>query len=198
MNIDPQTLKSLVIAADRSAIQNVLGTYCRALDRLDLELLKNVYHPDGFDDHGSMKLNTHEFAEKIIERIRSTTIYGMHTITQTVIEVEGDRATSEAYYLGLHRIAPGEASIGQFFGPKYLNEARQRGTLDRCHEYLCGGRYLDVLHKRAGAWRIYRRRMTNEFTICRPESPCEEGTPAAFFTGSYRDRQDPLYAFALE
>jgi len=198
MDIDATTLQLLLATADRAAIVNLLGTYCRALDRLDLELLKSVYHPDGFDDHGTMKLNAHEFAEKIIARLRATCVYGMHTITQAVIEISGDRAKSEAYYLGLHLVAGGERSIGEFFGPRYLEAQRLAGTVEQQHEYVCGGRYLDILHKRAGQWRIYRRRMTNEFTICRPASDCTEGTPGAFFTGSRRDRQDALYDLTLE
>ena len=198
MEIDAQTLRVLIATADRQAIENVLGTYCRAIDRLDLEMLKSVYHPDGFDDHGAMKLNAHEFAEKVIEKMRDVCIYGMHTVTQTVIDVEGDKATSEAYYVGLHITESGEAAIEKFFGPRYLEEQRRAGNLGRRHQYICGGRYLDVLHKRDGQWRIYHRKMTNEFAICQPESENSEGIPGAFFTGSSRDRKDPFYSLGLE
>ena len=198
MEIDAKTLQLIQETADRQAIENVLGTYCRALDRLDLELLKSVYHADGFDDHGSMKLNAHEFAEQVIAKMRGICVYGMHTITQTVIEVKGDKATSEAYYMGLHITASGEEAIGQFFGPKYLEKQRTQGNLDKRHEYICGGRYIDILHKRDGQWKIFRRKMTNEFAICRPESACTEGVPAAFFTGSSRDKSDPVFVLTLD
>jgi len=46
--------------SDREAIENLLGLYCRAIDRLDVELLKSVYHPDGIDDHGAISANAHE------------------------------------------------------------------------------------------------------------------------------------------
>jgi SnoaL-like domain len=198
MDIDNKILQTLLAVADRHAIENVLGAYCRAIDRLDLELLKSVYHPDGFDDHGSMKLNAHEFADQIIVKLRESCEYGMHTITQTVIEIKGDRATSEAYYVGLHIIAAGEQSIDGFFGPRYLEAQRKAGLVGERHVYICGGRYLDVLHKRDGMWRIFQRKMTNEFAICQPESENKEGVPAAFFTGSRRDKQDPAYSLTLE
>ena len=197
MEIDDKTLQTLLAVADRHAIENVLGTYCRAIDRLDLELLKSVYHPDGFDDHSSMKLNAHEFAEQIMVKLREGCEYGMHTVTQTVINVQGDKATSEAYYVGLHIIAAGEQSIGGFFGPQYLEAQRKAGLVGARHVYICGGRYLDVLHKRDGVWRIFQRKMTNEFAICQPEMNCLEGAPAAFFTGSRRDKQDPVYGLQL-
>jgi len=53
---------------DRQEIEQVLAMYCRAIDRMDLELLKSVYHPDGTDDHGSFSGNAHEFAKQIIAR----------------------------------------------------------------------------------------------------------------------------------
>ena len=37
---------------DRQKIYHVLTSYCRALDRCDVELMKSVYWEDGYDDHG--------------------------------------------------------------------------------------------------------------------------------------------------
>lgn len=193
MKIDDITLRTLVAMADRQAIENVLGTYCRAIDRLDVDLLKSVYHPDGFDDHGEIKLNAHEFADKIIATLRDLCVYSMHTVTQTVIDVDGDQAFSEAYYLGYHAIDGGEESIQKFFDPIYLAEQKAAGNIRRPHVYICGGRYIDVLRKRDGQWRIQHRRMTNEFAISQPETNRGEGVPAAFFTGSARDRSDAVY-----
>jgi len=36
---------------DRFAIENILTSYARAIDRLDIELLKSLYHEDARDDH---------------------------------------------------------------------------------------------------------------------------------------------------
>jgi hypothetical protein len=110
-----------------------------------------------------------------------------------VIDVRGDRATSESYFLAIHTIAAGEAAIGKVFGETYLAAQRAAGHLDRRHEYLAAGRYLDELEKRDGVWRIFRRKMTNEWGACRPESMVAEGLPAAFSVTGRRDREDPVY-----
>ncbi|HKY91540.1 MAG TPA: nuclear transport factor 2 family protein, partial [Nevskiaceae bacterium] len=167
--MDDRTLKYLLKAADRGAIEDVLGTYCRAIDRLDVDLLKTVYHPDGVDDHGAMCLNAHEFAEQIIVKLREVCEYSMHSITQSVIDIDDGRAAAESYYIGYHTIGASLEAVIGFFGPQYVDAHRQAGTLEGRHVYLCGGRYIDVLHKRDGAWRIFRRKMTNEWGICRPE-----------------------------
>jgi hypothetical protein len=179
--------------ADRAAIENLLGLYCRAIDRLDVELLKSVYHPDGVDDHGAISANAHEFAERVIAMLRESCVSTIHTVTHSVIDVHDVEATSESYYLAIHTIAADEAAIGRFFGATYLEEQRAARRLDRRHEYVCAGRYLDRLAKRDGVWRIARRKMTNEWGVCRPEQTVTEGVPGAFSVTGSRDRDDPVY-----
>lgn len=191
--MDDARLSALSVCADRAEIENVLGLYCRAIDRADVELLKSVYHPDGVDDHGAICANAHEFADKIIAMLKEVCVYTMHSVTHTVIEVQGDKASSEAYYMAIHTVAAGEAAIEKFFGKSYLEAQRAAGSLGQRHEYLCSGRYLDELHKRDGAWKVFRRKMTNEWGVCRPERSVSEGIPAAFTMTGSRDSQDPVY-----
>lgn len=191
--MNEEQLKQLLACADRDAIENLLGLYCRAIDRLDLELLKSVYHPDAIDDHGMIHASGHEFAEQIIGVLSNVCVYSMHSITHAIIEVEGHTATSEASYFGFHTIDAGAQNIETFFGPRYLEEQRQAGRLQQRHEYVCGGRYLDVLHKRDGIWRILRRKMTNEWSLCRPESSVIEGIAGSVHVPGSRDHNDPVY-----
>jgi ketosteroid isomerase-like protein len=191
--MDDRTLARLNEAADRAEIENLLGRYCRAIDRCDVELLRSVYHPDAVDDHGAMKLNAHEFAQQIVDMLGALCEHTINTVTHSVIEVRGDTATSESYYLATHSIAADEAAIEKWFGPAYLAAQRAAGTLSQRHEYVCIGRYLDELSRRDGAWRISRRRITNEWGSSRPESSVREGIPAAFAVTGRRDRQDPVY-----
>lgn len=191
--MDSAQLASIRAAADRSEIANVLGRYCRAIDRLDVELLRSVYHPDGVDDHGAMCLNAHEFATKILDMLGSACVHTIHTVTHSVIDVEGDKAYSEAYYFASHTVAADAKAIEGFFGPKYLEEQRAAGALGRRHEYLCTGRYLDELHRRDHEWKIFRRRITLEWGVCRAEQMATEGIPAAFQVNSRRDRGDLVY-----
>lgn len=191
--MDPSLLKQLRETADRSEIANLLGLYCRAIDRLDVDLLRSVYHPDAVDDHGAMKLNAHEFAAKIVAMLGAMCESTLHTVTHSVIEIDGARATSESYFLATHSIAANESAIEQWFGPAYLAEQREAGALDRRHEYICMGRYLDELERRDGKWRIARRQITNEWATSRPEQRVTEGVPGAFSVRGLRDRRDPAY-----
>jgi hypothetical protein len=155
---------------DRQEIERVLRIYCRAIDRLDVELLKSVYHPDAIDAHGSFTGNAHEFAEFIIGRLSAVTSYGFHTITNSIIDVDGERAVAESSYYGYHRVPGGIKSISAYFGDTYAASAQRDSTIDQEHEYICDGRYLDRFERRNGEWRIVQRMITNEWSQCRPTS----------------------------
>src|SRR5687767_12976677 len=94
------------LALDRQEIEHGLKLYWRASDRVDIELLKSIYHPEGTDDHGSFSGNAHEFAEYIIPSLREGILDGIHTVTHCTIDVDGDFATSEAYYWA-YQLCPG-------------------------------------------------------------------------------------------
>ena len=191
--MDESTKTAILEASDRAAIQKVLGLYCRAIDRLDVELLKSVYHTDGVDDHGAICANAHEFADRIIAMLREVCVHTLHTVTHTVIDLQGDRASAESYYLAIHTVEAGDEAISKFFGESYLNAEQAAGRTAQRQEYLCSGRYLDQLARREGAWRILRRKMTNEWGVCRAEQVVKEGVPGAFAVAGSRDRGDPVY-----
>lgn len=66
--------------------------------------------------------------------------------------------------------------------------------LDREHEYLCGGRYLDRFERREdGVWRIGQRRITVERSQCQVTSHVFGGSRGAYNLPGARDRSDPLY-----
>ena len=65
---------------DRQKIYHVLTSYCRALDRCDVELMKSVYWEDGYDDHGVFAGNAQEFAEFIIRGIQEWFEVTQHAI----------------------------------------------------------------------------------------------------------------------
>lgn len=179
---------------DHQEIEHVLAMYCRAIDRLDVELLKTVYHPDGTDDHGSFSGNAHEFAEHIMVSLREDIIDGMHTVTQSAIEVDGNFATAESYYIAYQLCPGGEKKARAFFGERYVAEVRAKGLLDEDHDFFCGGRYIDLFEKRAGQWKILRRKITNEWNVVQPAGRItDQGNIAAYNLPGRRDRQDPVY-----
>lgn len=125
---------------DREAIREVIHRYCQAVDRCDLELLKGCYHPDGFDDHGFFAGNAHDFAEYVIpvlEQIDSS----VHAISNTRIEIDGDRAACQSQWSVIHRLR------------------NDQGFTDFWHQ----GRYLDVFERRDGEWKILHRVISNDF-----------------------------------
>lgn len=194
--MDNDEILALVFA--RQEIEQVISRYCRAVDRLDVELLKSVYHEDAVDDHGSFRGNAHEFAEFIVDNIRKTTVYGFHTVTSSTIDVRGDVAAAESYYIAYSRHAGGWEQVSEQFGERYATAAREAGTLDQEHEYVAGGRYIDRFERRAGEWRIARRQLTNEWNQCGPTTNIyDEGRVAAYKLPGSRDRTDPVYANLL-
>lgn len=190
--------KQLQLLIDRQEIEQVLKTYCRAIDRLDKELLKSVYHPDGTDDHGIFNGNAHEFAEFIIGALSEVIIDGMHTVTHSLIDVQGNFATSESYYIAYQRCPGGSEKTAAFFGERYAEAMKKAGKIDSDHDYLCGGRYIDLFEKRGGEWKILRRKITNEWSIIQPSSRItDQGHVAAFNLPGRRDKSDPVYANRL-
>lgn len=186
--------RKLQAVVDRQEIEQILKLYCRAIDRVDVELLKSIYHPEATDDHGSFSGNAHEFADYITSSMRTGVIDGIHTVTHCTIDVEGNFATSEAYYWAYQSVPGGADNVRAFFGDTYADTQAAAGKIDQAQDYYCGGRYIDLFEKRAGVWKILRRKITNEWNDIRPsERLTTEGHVALFNLPGRRDRQDPVY-----
>jgi ketosteroid isomerase-like protein len=157
--------------ADRQAISDCLANYCRAVDRLDRELLLSVYHDDAIDDHGVFVGSPREFADWVFEfhsRAQSST---QHIITNHICDLDGDIAHTETYYM-------------------FAAMNKQGAQLT-----LSGGRYIDRFERRAGRWAIALRRVVSDWAGAPGEawlSP--EGRVALNGSGPpARDRSDPAY-----
>ena len=75
---------------DRQAIRDCLASYCRAVDRMDRELLLSCYHPDALDDHGIFVGGPEAFADWVFDlqgRMQTST---QHIITNHLCELAGD------------------------------------------------------------------------------------------------------------
>nr|WP_087574129.1 nuclear transport factor 2 family protein [Sphingomonas sp. CDS-1] len=184
---------------DRQEIQHLLTRYARAIDRLDIDLLKSLYHPDARDDHASFKGTAQEFAEHAIAFLRDAFVTTMHHVTHSHISVNGDEAAAESYYYAYHRMEGDHAKVAGFFGTTYADQCSANGTLDDGHEFICGGRYVDRLSRRNGEWRISRREITVEWKHFRPAT---HGDPdsgiEAIAAPARRDRDDIAYRFFAE
>jgi hypothetical protein len=130
---------------DVQAIRDVLALYCRAQDRCDLELLQSVFHEDAMDHHGGVfEGSVRDFCGFAIDKLRQCEVV-THHLCQTLIDVDGDTASSEAYAIAFHRIRVGTDT----------------GTVDS----IWSGRILDRFERRAGLWKIARRQVAYDWNI---------------------------------
>ena len=181
MQTDADRLKRL---ADRLEIQELLYRYARGVDRCDWELVRAVYHPDAYDDHGNYKGGVGGFIESLKKR-HATIEQSMHVVTNILIEFDGaDSALVESYFVTYQRILPqaGDARRNYYIREDLPEDAAVQGQAI--------GRYVDRVSRRDGAWRIARR--TVVFEVYRGTVTPPGGSLRSNWTVSRRDGRDPL------
>lgn len=144
--------------AHRLAILDVLATHCRGVDRADTATLKSCYWPDAEVAYGSFNGPAWSFCERLPDAIRTFTAT-QHSISNTLIEIDGSEARTETYVTAYH----------------YSAESSGAGT-----EMTFLGRYLDVLERRGDCWKIRHRRVVmdwnqNAAASSRPNDPVFAG-----------------------
>ena len=158
---------------EKQAISEQLYVYCRAIDRMDKELLRGVFVADLVaqysPDHVARSV------DELIDWLwrHHLTFHGhSHQIANILIELGDGTATSEAY---LHA------------------RLLRRLTGGRLELYTVMGRHLDRWQKRDGVWRIaHRRFLTDFFDIRETADLLPEG--ASFAARDPDDvRRDPSY-----
>ncbi len=130
----------------RQQIADVIYRYARGIDRLDFELVRSCYHPDAYDDHGSLSGNVDTFiaaAGPFLARWTAT----QHFMGNMLIEVDGEVARAETYAVAYHRREDVEG-IGK--------------------DDVIGIRYVDRFEKRDGKWRIAYRVVATEWRRVEP------------------------------
>ena len=149
----------------RTAIEDCLNRFARAVDRQDWALARTLYHDDGFDDHGFFKGPPDAFLAHIA-KMHEVQQHSMHFNTNVLIEFQAkDRAFVETYVLVLQRFA------------------------DR--RVTASARYLDRFEKRNGEWRVAHRTLV--FGDMVPEPMAEPLRFPAGFTEQKHGMDDPLY-----
>jgi hypothetical protein len=127
---------SLEVLGAKQDITEVLYRYCQAVDRIDPELGSQIWHADGQAHYeGIFEGTGREFMEFVLDAHRATDATS-HQLANPLIEVDGERATSESYVTACIRAG---------------------GT-----DIIVRGRYTDRWSRRSGAWRIDDRRFTQD------------------------------------
>lgn len=119
-----------------AAIRDVQIRYCRAVDRMDFDLLRTCFHSDATADYGFFQGGAEEFIA--MARGGLTAYLGTsHFTGNQLVEVNGDSAWAEHYTVATHR-CPADAT-----GP--------------LRDFVTAVRYVDRMERRAGDWRIVKR-----------------------------------------
>lgn len=168
--LSPERLARLEQLLDRHDIQDCLTRWCRAMDRLDRELFLSAFHPDAVCAAGDFvggREALYDWASAMHDRWQSAT---QHDILNHSCEIAGDVAHAETYYL-------------------YVARNRDESLM------LAGGRYIDRLERRDGAWRIALRCNVIEWA-CTPPAvalPFADVPDIAENGVSARSREDISY-----
>ena len=153
-------MSNLEIAADKIAIMDVVYKYCRAIDRLDRELLESVFHDDSIHHHGEYEGPSAQFCDFAFD-ILSKMEHTQHLVGNILVEVDGNVAWSESYWQAFHRIAKGKdfSDSGGFV-------ADHDPSIDE--DVFVSGRYIDKFEKREGEWRIVKRQGVHDWVRFEP------------------------------
>lgn len=126
---------------DEHALRKLVHLYCRAVDRGDLETLRDLYHQDVEDQHGAFSSGSVDaFLHRLAAsrpHLRST----QHHVTTTNFAISDDVAEGEIYSIATHTFAD------------------KRGET----EVIVGGRYLDKYEKRHGTWKFLERSIVTDW-----------------------------------
>jgi ketosteroid isomerase-like protein len=121
---------------EKAQIRELLARLARAVDRVDEEGIRACYTEDGQENHGPFAGSAAEFARNDF-RSSDANRGASHQLAQSLIEIDGDRATSETYFQCVQLV----------------------GSRNGLTELVTWGRFLDHLRRDADGWRITRRRV---------------------------------------
>src|SRR5689334_19895226 len=100
--MDQELEKRLRVLLDKDEIRDLLLRYCRGIDRGDVELVDQAYHPDAVDDHGEYLLAGKDVGAFFVNmRKGGPRFSSTHLLGNALIEVEGDRAYAESYFVAV-------------------------------------------------------------------------------------------------
>ncbi len=159
---------------DKAALHELVLKYCRGCDRRDFALVRALYHDDAIDDHGNMFSGTaDEFVAWLPGMMRGFEAT-VHSISNALFVVDGDKAEGEIYTHAYHRTHPPDAQ-----------------------EIIIGGRYLDRYERRNGEWKFIHRSLACDWCDVRGVNTKAYEQFAAGAPSGRTDKDDPSYKLLM-
>ena len=159
---------------DEFQLRRLVHAYCRAVDRGDMQQLRDLYHHDATDAHGGFSGGS---ADLFIEQITAARPYirsMQHNITTVNFAIDGDRAEGEIYTIAIHTFGSGDRDV----------------------DVIVGGRYLDKYEKRHDVWKIIERTIVTDWAQVNDPSTSDLSHPITRGTLIGRlDADDPSRQF---
>jgi len=178
--------------ADRAQIQDMMYRWCRAIDRLDLDAVRDVFHPGAIDSHGIYNGEVEGLINWLRDRHQTIT-FSMHSISNMLIEFAGpDTAIVESYCTATQRYpAEAKAALAQLSGGV---EGKPGVGIDVIA--IC--RYVDRFERRKGEWKVAARTVVFDSTMMYEYSPDGPKMGPGWTVGKRRNRDDFVYKARAE
>lgn len=161
----------LAAAADRLECTELVSRVARAIDRCDADLLATLFHPDATDDHGMFAGTAKDFISWVMP-VLGTMKRTQHLIGQVIVELDGDRAASESYFIAHHTLDGADSEVFM----------------------LAAGRYLDRFERRDGEWKIAHRQAVYDWNSAVPSTDSWDRAGMPGWTFGTRGTCDASYA----
>lgn len=170
----PEMSAKLEALVHRQEILECLTSFSRGIDRFDRELFLSAFHHDAVIAAGPFvggPTELYDWAARLHEQGQVAT---HHNLLNHTCEIDREVAHSELYYL-------------------FVGRNRDESN------WIAGGRYIDRLERRAGAWKIVVRTNAIEWSGLVPTLPIPfADVPDIGKNGiASRSREDPSYVRPL-
>ena len=166
----PELSKRLELILHRQEILDCLTRFSRGMDRFDRELFLSAFHTDAVIAAGPFvggPVALYDWASELHELGQSST---HHNLLNHTCDIADEVAHSELYYL-------------------FVGRNRDESN------WIAGGRYIDRLERRDGAWKIALRTNAIEWSGLVPTLPLPfADVPGIHRNGvASRSKDDPSY-----
>jgi hypothetical protein len=161
---DADTLRAV---ADRLEITDLIYRYCRAVDRMDHKLGYSIWNENSQADYGeNIFVGSGPGFIDYVCTAHLGTLTHSHQISNIIIALDGERASSESYVTATLRMAAG----------------------DGMKQMMVWSRYIDEWSRHDGRWGIDNRVAVIDFDEIRDVVPMNSTSRGR------RDPSDPSYA----